>query len=322
MKKILFIIALLTFFVFQIRSQVTPTTTTSTTTSTTTAPNPSAVISSTSPTTPEQEDFDKKFRFGIRVSPQPCWFKSKNTSSSTDGASMGFGFGLAMEFKLSNIVRFSTGIGGDFEGGRISYRNDPNFKVMAVVNNENGFVETKKGMKGADYYKNGSTLYELKSREFRSTMVTVPLLLKMMTSEYSGFRYFGVFGGEIGFRTGAKVNDIYYSGQKISVASGTTTFTDAVDLNLKGINVGKDASFIPVRVGMNLGLGSEYRVAGRTSLVFSVNYFQSFTNLMRKDSKYLSKDLAYDAGTDTFKFTPLNQNYVMRSIRINVAVMF
>lgn len=276
----------------------------------------------TNTATPEvkAENFDKKFRFGLRASPQPSWFKSGNTGSKPSGAYFGFGFGLVMEFKLSNIVHFSTGIGGDFEGGSISYRNDDTYQVRVVMDNENEMVERKKDMADADYnLKSGNTLYVLKERTYKSTMVSIPLLLKMMTNEYNGMKYFAVFGGELAFRAGMKANDSYYSGLK-AVPNGTVIVATPVSgdaLKSNNVAVGNDALVIPARFGMNLGLGTEYRIAGSTSLVFSVNYFQSFTNMMKKNSDYLTKD---EVGSNTF--TQFNQAYFMRAVRINVGIMF
>lgn len=276
----------------------------------------------TNTATPEvkAENFDKKFRFGLRASPQPSWFKSGNTGSKPSGAYFGFGFGLVMEFKLSNIVHFSTGIGGDFEGGSISYRNDDTYQVRVVMDNENEMVEHKKDMADADYnLKSGNTLYVLKERTYKSTMVSIPLLLKMMTNEYNGMKYFAVFGGELAFRAGMKANDSYYSGLK-AVSNGTAIVQAPVSgdaLKSNNVAVGNDALVIPARFGMNLGLGTEYRIAGSTSLVFSVNYFQSFTNMMKKNSDYLTKD---EVGSNTF--TQFNQAYFMRAVRINVGIMF
>jgi len=275
----------------------------------------------------KDNEFDKKFRFGIRATPQPSWIKSDNKNSSGAGAVFGFGFGLIAEFKFSNIVHFSTGIGGDFEGGYINYRNDNEFTVNAVVNSEGEYVEAKDGLKLSEYaLKNGNTQYQVKDRKYKTTFVTIPVLLKMMTQEYSGLKYFAVFGGEIGIRAGIKANDTYVSGLKTTV-TGTTTSTQEVssgDLSLENINLGKDASFAPFRVGMNLGMGTEYRLGGSTSIVCSVNYFQSFTNLMRKDSKFLVKgaDTKYDPIEDKYDFSPLNQGLFMRAVRINIGIMF
>jgi hypothetical protein len=272
----------------------------------------------TNPVDQKEENFDKKFRFGIRATPQPTWYKSDNINSTAAGANFGFGFGLIMEFKLSKIIHFSTGIGGDFEGGYINYRNENDFSVNAVLNSEGQYIETNKGVISDDIkFGNGNTQVVLKDRQYKSTMITIPFVLKMMTEEYSGARYFAMFGGELGIRAGLKANDTYISGVK-SVVSGTTLVTtpiDGGDLTRSKIDLNKDGSLVPMRLGMNLGLGTEYRLGGSTSLLFSVNYFQSFTNLMKNDSKYLVK-------TTNTSVNPLNQGYFMRAIRINVGLLF
>jgi hypothetical protein len=275
----------------------------------------------------QDDNFDKKFRFGIRATPQPSWIKSNNKNSVGNGAVFGFGFGLITEFKLSKIVHFSTGIGGDFEGGRISFRADDKFTVNAVVNNEGEYVEAKDNMLWSEYaFKDGYTQYQLKERHLKTTFITIPLLLKMMTQEYSGLKYFAQFGGELGIRAGVKATDSYVVGYRTNI-NGPTVATNEVsgdDLKLQNVNVSKDGSLLPFRFGMNLGAGTEYRIAGTTSLLFSVNYFQSFTNLMRKDSKILVKgsETKVDESTGKVDFTPLNQGYFMRAVRINIGLLF
>ena len=267
----------------------------------------------------KEQNFDKRFRFGLRASPQPTWFKSGNNASSGAGANFGFGFGLTMEFRLSNIIHFQTGIGGDFEGGKISYENNSNFNVKTVIDDQGEPVEAKKNIAATDYnLKAGSTQYVLKQRVYNSTMVTIPLLLKMMTQEYNGMRYFALFGGELGIRAGVKANDTYVSGITINNITGPAP---AAQLTKNGIDVGRDGSLVPLRFGMNLGLGTEYRLAGTTSLVFSVNYFQSFTNLMRNNSKYLTTSETLGSN-GTYTFSSLSQSYLMRSVRINIGIMF
>lgn len=266
----------------------------------------------------KQSEFDKKFRFGIRATPQPTWFKSDNVNSKAAGANFGFGFGLIMEFKLSKIVHFSTGIGGDFEGGYINYRNEADFNVNAVLNNEGQYVVIKDGNISDEIkFANGNTQVIMKDRQFKSTFVTIPIMLKMMTEEYGGARYFAMFGGELGIRAGLKANDSYISGIKSTVSGTTTTtaFVPDADLSISKIDISKDGSLVPMRLGMNLGLGTEYRLGGSTSLLFSLNYFQSFTNLMQKESEYLVKATSTDS-------KELNQGYFMRAIRINVGLLF
>ncbi|MEO6302136.1 MAG: outer membrane beta-barrel protein [Bacteroidia bacterium] len=280
-----------------------------------------AQTTSTVTPTPEvdrkEAEFDKKFRFGIRATPQPTWYKSNNNNSKGNGAAFGFGFGIIMDFKLSKIIHFSTGVGGDFEGGYISYRNDADFNVNAILTSEGEYVESKDGkFTPEQQFANGNTQYILKERKFKTTFVTIPLMLKMLTDEYSGARYFANAGLEVGIRAKTIANDTYVSGVKAVVSGTSVTTPPADELSKSNINIGKDASLVPLRLGMNLGLGMEYRLGGSTSLLFSANYFQSFTNLMRNDSRYLQKY------TNPGIYDPLNQGYFMRAVRINIGLLF
>lgn len=296
------------------------------------AQNTNTITPSNNNTDLKQADFDKKFRFGLKITPQTVWLKSNNTISSGSGISTGFGFGMMMDIKLSDIIRFSTGIGGEFDGGWVKYRyisgsTNPNddFSVNMVMNNENAILEAKDGLKNSEYdLINGNTQYTLNERKFRSTFVNIPILLKMMTQEYSGLRYFFNFGGELGIRAGLKANDSYAGGVTAKAGTGGAITTSTVGATeIKNVNIGKDGSLIPMRVGMNLGFGVEYRLGGSTSLLVSANYFHSFTNLMRNESKLLTKGVSntYDAANG-WNFAGLNQGYFARAVRLNIGLMF
>ena len=157
--------------------------------------------------------------------------------------------------------------------------------------------------------------YGITERKIKTTHVTIPLALKMMTKEIAGFKYFGMFGGEIGVRIKSRATDKYTFSE--TNTSGIV-FTGGTNSN---ININKDGSLIPIRVGMNVGLGAEYRLSGSTSAFISVNYFRSFTNLMKKESKYMT----YDSNTDSnnaVTFFRVKQGLFMNAIRINVGILF
>ena len=287
-------------------------------------------ISQTNTATPTPEDkskaaFDKKFRFGLRITPQPTWFSSSDkTNNPPYGAKFGFGFGLNMEFKLSDIVGFQTGIGGDFEGGKLTYRSEPsaNYQVSYWLNNANEMVEVKDGASLADLNTSTNTSYILKERSIKTTHVTIPAILKLSTSEYSGLKYFGLFGVEIGARIKSTATDKYITSYKYNATGAPTSGANGEgESTNENIDIKSDASLIPVRLGLNVGLGTEYRLGGSTSLFFSVNYFRSFTNLMRsKESKYLIYNVDNSSGSN--KFSYVKQNLIQNAIRINVGVMF
>lgn len=284
----------------------------------------------------DANEFDKKFRFGLRIAPQPTWYKSGNKNIEKLKSGFGFGFGLTMEFKLSDIVHLYTGIGGDLESGSVKYRDDGyklsapdsvnagKFAVGYAADNEGNVVEAEDNVAMSDYLKNGSYLYHLDTRKYKTTHLTIPIALKMLTKEYSGLKYFAMFGGELAFRVKMTANDTYHSASK-AVATGTNInmVNTSGGENTK-IDISKDGSGFPMRLGMNVGAGTEYRIAGSTTLVFSINYFQAFTNTVRKESDQLFNfaDNEYDSASNKIKFSNLKQSLTMSSIRINFGIMF
>ncbi|MCX8081173.1 MAG: PorT family protein [Bacteroidia bacterium] len=279
-----------------------------------------------SETEKNQEEFDKKFRFGIKVNPQFSWAKSSEKSVTGGGASMAFGFGLMTEIRLSKIIGILTGIGADFEKYKLNYRVDNDFTSVLVIDKEDNYVEFKDGMLMSDYLKEGYSQFVLKSRTIRTTFVTIPLQFKMNTQEYNGIRYFGIFGGDIGIRTKMVSNDEYASGSKAVVVNNNYTLTplsSGSELSRSNVKVAKDASLIPIRLGLNVGAGLEYRLASSTALYFSLNYFLGFNNLLRGESKYIYKGQdTQNNGPNGYDFAPLKQNVTPNAFKINVGIFF
>lgn len=269
-------------------------------------------------------DFDKKFRFGLRITPQPTWFSSNDNNNRPYGAKFGFGFGLNMEFRFSNIVALQTGIGGDFEGGNYQFRYDAgNYEVQYWQNSASEFVAPKKNQPKTDIMNSENTGYLLDDRTIKTTHVTIPAILKMSTNEYSGFKYFGAFGVELGIRVKATATDKYFDSFKYTKdVTGATNITSLGAGEQSNINLNKDASLIPMRLGLNVGAGSEYRIGGSTSAFISINYFRGFTNLLAKESEFMVSKVTTDAieGTNTYNF--VKQNIIMSAIRINLGILF
>ena len=275
------------------------------------------------------DDTKKKFRAGLKFSMQPSWFQSSDPNTTKLKTGFGYGFGLVTDFRLSDVIYFSTGIGGDFENASIKYRddgysptsptnNDGVFYCSYMLDNSNAFIKAEDNRDIGTYAKDGNSFYVVSSRKIKTTHITIPISLKMLTKEFSGFRYFGQFGGDIGIRTAAKAEDTYaYK----TVFTGTTSTTSTSGTN-PVFDIRKDCSLIPFRFGMNIGLGTEYRMAGSTSLFLSVNYFRSFTNLMAKESDYIYSDSSIDASTNNVSFVRLPQKLFMSAIKINIGVMF
>lgn len=261
----------------------------------------------------QSNDIDKKWRFGLRVTPQPIWLISGDKNNVPSGTSFGTGFGLNMEYRFSTVASFLFGIGGDFEGGKYTFNYDPasNY-VVQYVRDADEFVSP-------DNTSDTRQLCILKSRTVKTTHATIPLLLKLTTAEYNGFRYFGMFGAELGVRVKATANDQYYQVYKFDPITKLPILA-ASDSEEKDINIAAETSLIPMRFGLNAGLGAEYRLGGTTSMFMSVNFFRSFTGLMKKTADYTYYRAENDGTKTTYSY--LKQNLKQSAIRINIGILF
>jgi opacity protein-like surface antigen len=273
----------------------------------------------------QESNFDRKYRFGLRVTPQPTWFVSDDTKNSTpSGAKLGFGFGLNMEYKFSETTSLLTGVGADLEGARYRFRHEPenNYVPVYLMNESNELIAPNGSTEDVNnkVYK-AHTAYVLKEREVKTTYLTIPLILKLSTKEIGGLRYSGLFGVEVGVRLNAKAKDSYYQTGKFQNHTYDTLFVlqpiPGID-SQSDIDIGKESSLIPLRTCFNAGLGAEYRLSGSTAVFFSINYFRSLTNMMKKESAYTFWKTEPSSG----KSTLINQNLKMSGIRVSVGIMF
>ncbi len=251
------------------------------------------------------QDADKKFRFGLRVAAQPTWLRSDDVKNyANSGTKFGFGFGLNAEFKLTSAVSFSTGIGGDFIGGSQEYKTD-NTTLGYAVDKAGSYVEIDK-----NWAANGSKFYSIQSRKVKTTYVTIPLTLKMMTNEISGLKYFGVFGGNLGILTKARAED------QVTLVSGSlpTAGTNS------DMNIYHDC--IPVKAELNVGIGTEYRLSGTTSAFLSINYIRGFTNLYRGTSKFLVTDFPNTYVNQISPPMGAKQGALGDMVQINIGILF
>lgn len=283
-----------------------------------------AVALVTSGTMSGQDKEDKKVRFGLRVSPTPTWLRSNDKKVvEKSSTKFGFGFGLQVEFRINSTAAFVTGIGGDFMGGKQSYKNGQGY----VLNKDNGYTDSKDTKYGTDpqaLYNatqnptsgNGDKLFEIKSREIKTTYVTLPILLKLMTKDIGGFKYFGMFGGNLSFMTKFKATDEivelkYNSVSNIYETGGTSSITD----------MRPSGDLIPFNVGLNVGLGLEYNLSGSTSAFVSFNYLRGFINQYQGTSDIMVEKLKENVNTNNIP-PRAKQTAFVDGIQINLGMLF
>lgn len=247
-----------------------------------------------------------KFRFGLRVSAQPSWLRSNDIKKiEPSGAVFGSGFGLVMDWKINDVASFSTGIGGDFEGGKQKFVDT----TFYVVNKDDEIIEFPSDT--SSYYANSA--YMLTERKLKTTAINIPLVLKLSTNEIKNFKYFGQFGLDLGIllklRSTDQVKTIMDNGVPISYKEEELT------------DVNPYQGTIPVRLGLNVGAGAEYRLTGSTSAFATINYVHQFINTFVADTKYYAE--SYSTSGNKLIFSDrAKQSAFGSAIQINLGILF
>ncbi|MGL5892881.1 MAG: hypothetical protein ACRC3B_23515, partial [Bacteroidia bacterium] len=130
---------------------------------------------------------------------------------------------------------------------------------------------------------------------------TIPLTLKLKTNEIGYLTYFGQFGVNASVRARSRVND------EINLVPGGAGETPEKLMNSNDMQL--------MKLALNGGLGAEYNIQGSTSLVFGINYINGFTNVAKKESRYLFR-------TPTNNNNALKQDFRANAVQITVGVLF
>lgn len=267
-----------------------------------------------------QDDEKKKVRFGINATPAINWMTPDNDKKvQKGGAVIKAGIGLALEFKLTDVVSFQTGaeyMGAGFkakyqgtDSAYYLYQDDAIVKAdIANADSLNGFYSV---------LQSGGSKNQLKSRTYNMGYLNIPLAFKMKTKDIGGFTYFGQIGAAAMIRMKARGNDNVISYNKASYttypAVGSSQTIDKVDI-AKTMNL--------FNLAASVGGGAEYNVSGSTSLYASIHYQHSFTSTTKADSNYLIRE-KYDATKTTRTAIDQYQNTVrLRQIVLTIGVLF
>ena len=150
----------------------------------------------------------------------------------------------------------------------------------------------------------------------KASYVTIPVLLKLMTKDISGFKYFGMFGGNVAVQTKYRAADnvtqlVFNSVTNLYDEAGTRTISD----------MRPSGDIVPVNVALNVGLGFEYNISGSTSLFVSINYIRGFINQYTPTSSYITDNIKTNmyikGGTPNSK-----QSAYSDGVQINFGVLF
>jgi hypothetical protein len=263
---------------------------------------------------------DKKVRFGITATPAINWMTPDNDKKvQKNGAVMKAGIGLALEFKLTDVVSFQTGLEYMGAGFKAKYTGSDSayylYKDDAIVKADIAKGDSLNGF--SSFIATGGTNNRLVSRKYNMGYLNIPLAFKMKTKDIGGFTYFGQIGAAVMIRMKARGNDEVVAYDKTSYSAyplvGKSQSIDKVDI-AKTMNL--------FNLAAGVGGGAEYNISGSTSLYASIHYQHSFTSTTKADSDYLIRAKT-DAGKATGTAIDQFQNTVrLRQIVLSVGVLF
>ncbi len=233
----------------------------------------------------------KNFRFGLKATGMLTWYKPEDKKKfSSNGVSAKGGYGLSMEFRLNKVASIATGFQVDYFGGKINMV-DTNFYYLSKDSELQERADTV----------STSVLYQLNNRVYNTTYVTLPFTLKLKTPEIGALTYFGMFGINTSFRMKSRVNDAVRS-VKTGGSTNNTDILNSSDMSL-------------FMFALNVGGGAEWNLAGSTSLVFGLNFFNGFSNVLKSESKFLFR-------TKSNNYSAVSQNARASGFALTFGVLF
>lgn len=243
----------------------------------------------------EEEEFDKKWRFGISGAPSLNWYQPENEKKFTSGGTaFKFGWGLDVEKRLSKIVSFEFGVQFNYDGGILNFGGADTSSYYMDKTEE--LIE----IKDIDFSDTAIThdLFRVNSRTYNMTYVNIPLGIKMRTKEIGYMTYYGELGMNLGFK---------YKGRS---TDNVTPSTVSSALTKEQINIEKDMNLF--RAQVHIGGGAEYTISGTTALVFGLAYNLGVNNVIKKESRHIF-------GTSN---TGISQNAVPHNVQLKVGILF
>ncbi len=195
---------------------------------------------------------DDGVRFGLKLSPNLSFVQPETKTLKSNGAGLGYTFGLMLELPIGNTgnYRFATGL--NLNNMRGKWKEE--FKYQDAINGP------------------------MKTRELETSVglqyVELPLTVKLMTNEIGYMRYFAVVGAGNAFNVQAKADVV----QPKFDQSGAYV----IDFEkLEGESIQDDIALY--KASLIVGAGAEYNFSGNTAMMFGITYNNGFTNILDID---------------------------------------
>lgn len=252
---------------------------------------------------------DKKVKMGITLTPSIGWLTPDDSKKmSKDGSVVKMGIGLAADFRLTDVIWFSTGLSYIGAGGKINYNKDTAYyyyKDDAIQSVTPAEANSSTSAPNTDPKMN---VYHLKSRNYKAGFLHIPLGFKLKTKELGGITYFGDIGGDLFIKTSSKgVDHVRYT----PLTSSTEKEEDITNKLSNEIN--------PFSAGAHVGGGLEFRLSGSTAITAGVQYRHGIMNFTNKDTYNL---LRVNKSSTPAVVEEFPNGTGLRQIVVTVGIMF
>jgi hypothetical protein len=262
---------------------------------------------------------DKKVKMGITLTPAMNWLTPDNDKKMTkNGSVIKMGIGLAVDFKLTDVIWFSTGLEYTGAGGKIKYDKDTAmyyYKDDAILSVKPADADNLSSQANQDYFAGKSTANHLLTRTYKNGYLHIPLAFKLKTKELGGITYFGDIGGDLFIKTSSKADDHV----KSSSYNATTSTETTTDMDIKNNKLSNEVNFF--NAAAHVGAGLEFRLSGSTAITTAVQYRHGIMNYTNSDTYNLLRSTqANSAALPTHSEFPNGTK--LRQFVLTVGIMF
>lgn len=187
------------------------------------------------------QDFGKRLRLGVGVSPSLSWMTSDNNNVTTDGVKLSVRYGIDFDYRILDNYYFSGGIKMSSLNGKLQYH-DENLPFM--INDE------------LVLFNNDGSENRV-SIEYKLQYIEIPLGMKLKTNEIGYFTYFARFG--------------------LNPAVNIKAIASANQLSVEDADINDEVNFLSV--GYHLGGGLEYALSSNFIFTGGITYNQGFIDV-------------------------------------------
>ena len=261
---------------------------------------------------------DKKVKMGITISPAMNWLTPDNAKKmAKDGSVIKMGIGLAVDFKLTDVIWFSTGLEYTGAGGKINYNTDTAgyyYKDDAIMSVSPTDANSASSQANIDVATGKANQYHLLKRNYKVGYLHIPIAFKLKTKELGGITYFGDIGGDLMVKTSSKADDhVKYD---VTTTTGTVVTTTTKEEDVKN-KLGNEVNVF--NAGAHVGGGLEFRLSGSTAITASIQYRHGIMNFTNKDTYSLLRATATNGSTPYSEFP---NGTKLRQVVLTVGIMF